>query len=571
MNTVCRSVLFFVASLLLQSSIAHGQEGGGSAATKARLDNLLPQAMRDNNVDMWLHVVPPWNPFGPGVETDPLQLGVSSGYCIFTDRGGDRIERGVFDSFGGIPAQDLYDVIGDETAGMWSAGSRFRDIGKFVADRDPQSIAIDLSGISYADYKQLTDKLGEKYTERIISADDLLADFRPSSVSGRDSRYYQQPEAWTNLIRRDKFDFVLPQVMRDNEIDLWIHVIRDWDLVNLGASAGYGVFADRGGDRIERVLYSYNDDVLDASAYDVVNLIANDDRRFAGLKEFVATRDPKRIGVNFSERLQFADGISFEDYTLLVEAIGDKYAERIVSADILVTNYLSGKVVSELVSFGKSGDALDDRMGSRFEGIEPGVTALNELRGNIFVRNRDGYESLQDNYIIQRGDLVSNPGASAYILREGEIELPPEHQKLWEHAMVVRDILRRNIFPGRTGGETLAILIKKLEEAGYAYTDRDQYNRDLDPDKTQVHLDLHTMGVADELIGPRISPWAPDWVRDLKIPLNHTLTLEYMIHMPVPKWGPGKHLYLPFHDPGVVTERGVEFPYPPIHKIHLVH
>jgi len=269
--------------------------------------------------------------------------------------------------------------------------------------------------------------------------------------------------------------------------------------------------------------------------------------------------------------LQFADGISFEDYTLLVEAIGDKYAERIVSADILVTNYLSEKVVSELVSFGKSGDALDDRMGSRFEGIEPGVTALNELRGNIFVRNRDGYESLQDNYIIQRGDLVSNPGASAYILREGEIELPPEHQKLWEHAMVVRDILRRNIFPGRTGGETLAILIKKLEEAGYAYTDRDQYNRDLDPDKTQVHLDLHTMGVADELIGPRISPWAPDWVRDLKIPLNHTLTLEYMIHMPLTKWGPGKHLYLPFHDPGVVTERGVEFPYPPIHKIHLVH
>ena len=571
MNTVCRSVLFFVASLLLQSSIAHGQQGGGSAATKARLDNLLPQAMRDNNVDMWLHVVPPWNPFGPGVETDPLQLGVNSGYCIFTDRGGDRIERGVFDSFGGIPAQDLYDVIGDETAGMWSAGSRFRDIGEFVADRDPQSIAIDLSGISYADYKQLTDKLGEKYTERIISADDLLADFRPSSVSGRDSRYYQQPEAWTNLIRRDKFDFVLPQVMRDNEIDLWIHVIRDWDLVNLGASAGYGVFADRGGDRIERVLYSYNDDVLDASAYDVVNLIANDDRRFAGLKEFVATRDPKRIGVNFSERLQFADGISFEDFTLLVEAIGDKYAERIVSADILVTNYLSEKVVSELVSFGISGDALDDRMGSRFEGIEPGVTALNELRGNIFVRNRDGHESLQDNYIIQRGDLVSNPGASAYILREGEIELPPEHQKLWEHAMVVRDILRRNIFPGRTGGETLAILIKKLEEAGFAYTDRDQYNRDLDPDKTQVHLDLHTMGVADELIGPRISPWAPDWVRDLKIPLNHTLTLEYMIHMPVPKWGPGKHLYLPFHDPGVVTKRGVEFPYPPIHKIHLVH
>jgi len=57
---------------------------------------------------------------------------------------------------------------------------------------------------------------------------------------------------------------------------------------------------------------------------------------------------------------------------------------------------------------------------------------------------------------------------------------------------------------------------------------------------------------------------------DLRIPTNHTFTLEYMIHMPVPEWGRGKHIYLPFHDPGVVTERGVEFPYPPVHGILVV-
>ena len=58
---------------------------------------------------------------------------------------------------------------------------------------------------------------------------------------------------------------------------------------------------------------------------------------------------------------------------------------------------------------------------------------------------------------------------------------------------------------------------------------------------------------------------------ELRIPLNHTFTLEYMVHMPVPEWGRGKHIYLPFHDSGVVTERGVEFPYPPIDGIYLVH
>ena len=30
-----------------------------------------------------------------------------------------------------------------------------------------------------------------------------------------------------DLIQREKFDVVLPGVMRDNSIDMWIHVIRD--------------------------------------------------------------------------------------------------------------------------------------------------------------------------------------------------------------------------------------------------------------------------------------------------------------------------------------------------------
>jgi hypothetical protein len=31
---------------------------------------------------------------------------------------------------------------------------------------------------------------------------------------------------WNNQIRREKFDLVLPQVMRNNNIDMWIHVMR---------------------------------------------------------------------------------------------------------------------------------------------------------------------------------------------------------------------------------------------------------------------------------------------------------------------------------------------------------
>jgi len=51
-------------------------------------DLILPGAMRDNNVDMWIYVV-------RGDDPLRIDLGVDDGYCVFTDRGGRRIERAV--------------------------------------------------------------------------------------------------------------------------------------------------------------------------------------------------------------------------------------------------------------------------------------------------------------------------------------------------------------------------------------------------------------------------------------------------------------------------------------------
>jgi Xaa-Pro dipeptidase len=70
------------------------------------------------------------------------------------------------------------------------------------------------------------------------------------------------------LVRRDKFDIVLPKAMRENGVDMWIHAMKlgkpDALALDLGigiyleapapsaGSTSYFVFTDRGGDRIER-------------------------------------------------------------------------------------------------------------------------------------------------------------------------------------------------------------------------------------------------------------------------------------------------------------------------------
>ncbi len=53
---------------------------------REKFDNVLPGAMRDNDIDMWIHVIRDGNP-------DPMQLhfGPVSGYIVFTDRGSGRI------------------------------------------------------------------------------------------------------------------------------------------------------------------------------------------------------------------------------------------------------------------------------------------------------------------------------------------------------------------------------------------------------------------------------------------------------------------------------------------------
>jgi len=58
------------------------------------------------------------------------------------------------------------------------------------------------------------------------------------------------------------------------------------------------------------------------------------------------------------------------------------------------------------------------------------------------------------------------------------------------------------------------------------------------------------------------------WNREIKV--NHTFAFEYMVHMPVPKWGKGKHLYACLHDGAIVSENGVEFPYPPTKGIYVI-
>ena len=92
------------------------------------------------------------------------------------------------------------------------------------------------------------------------------------------------------LIRQEKFDLILPGALRDNNVDMWIHVVESGRMDPLALDLGgwteyrvwepvcYYIFTDLGGDRIERIILGGED--LTVSAVQDGKVAAIDIDRF---------------------------------------------------------------------------------------------------------------------------------------------------------------------------------------------------------------------------------------------------------------------------------------------------
>ncbi len=412
-----------------------------------------------------------------------------------------------------------------------------------------------------------------------------------------------------NLIRKEKFDKILPGAMRDNEIDMWIHVIRRGDpdafALDFGATMGHIIFSDRGGDRIERAIFGISfAPVADRSVYDI-----------RGSEEDIAThvaeRDPTRIAVNMSESLTHADGLSHTGYKKLTILLGAKYAKRLVSSEDVITDFRVRRVQTEIITFAKACELQRLIMEAALSSIKPGVTTREDLGwwandqllaqgiepsyfgvGKPGVQHSevsDRSEIRKPDYIFQRGDLISwdwgirylNFGTDykrkVYILREGETALPASIQKAWDRGINAREIIRKSFTPGRTAGETLKMIVTALEKAGFVYTPFTDTDKDGeiiqsmgDSDKSGFSIDCHCVGNtgnSEIAVGPSMAPFRPQRAH-LIIQPNNLIAFEFIIHTWIPEWK--ERLAINFEDNAVVTPNGVEALYPRNEKMILI-
>ena len=345
---------------------------------------------------------------------------------------------------------------------------------------------------------------------------------------------------WNHRIRREKFDIVLPEVMRRSDVDMWIHVMREavpdpFGAEEFGSTSGVFVFTDRGGDRIERAILgrrwgaSHAGEtwrvhwetklVEESGAYDILAdpvLVKQPpggpeteyDYRFEGLREFVRERNPRRIAVNFKFELgpyptttRAADGLSHTDYLLLAEELGERYANRIVSSEYVLMEYIASKVPSEIELLKKMRRDEDERVSAAFEQIVPGVTKNRDVGLTVFRRRGTGVSQRgrtpgHEDVVIEGGDIVAAPsqGTFAYVLREGETEPPADIQKLWSEYRKIDAILADAIRVGVTPREIVSSYTERFVEEGILLRD------------VQLHLSSPSSHVPSPHRGPQSGP-----------------------------------------------------------------
>lgn len=425
------------------------------------------------------------------------------------------------------------------------------------------------------------------------------------------------------LIRNDKLDLILPGAMRDNGVDMWIHVTRAggiWahgsgDLMtqHFGNTNGYLIFTDRG-DRIERAVFgdpgavenidvhgsrrvaqaldNYNYDNYDP--YDVFDFEAPG--VFDEIRQFIAERDPQVIAVNTSKWLPVADGISHSSYERLVQILGPEYSSRLVSAENVILDFISRRTAREVAAQAHTLAVARQITLGRIRSIVPGQTTIGDVRGRIYYTVEGERKAPPDirwwindpSHVYRPGDFFAT-GAGyehmgfgvdtkvhVYILRDGETEPPEFIQRVWDLGKRAQAIMRPHVRVGMTARESMDAMVAALEAEGFIHTPfvdigvedyRIAQRMLADTDRPGIYLDLHAFGNSGDY-GPSISAFRPDTLH-LKFPLNHIFAFEYAVHANIAE-RPGYPMSINFSNPQVVTPLGVEWIQPPNDEIVLI-
>ncbi len=372
-----------------------------------------------------------------------------------------------------------------------------------------------------------------------------------------------------NEVLRERLDELLPRLMRETGIDMWLVLNREYaedpvyfslvpDPVFAARRTTMLVFFDRGEEEgVERLTVSrYGLGDLYEGAWEGGDL----EEQWVRLAEVIRERDPRKIAVNTSRHWAVADGLTAGLHERLTEALGPKLSARLVSAEDLVVRWLETRTARELeiyphvVALARSiiAEAFSERV------ITPGVTTTDDVAWYIRQRYADldlpiwfmpdvdlqrrGGECEADSPfcggssdVIRRGDILhtdvgicylrlcTDTQEMGYVLRPGEKSVPRGLVEAMAVGNRWQDLLTAEFATGLTGNEILARAAAAAEAEGIVFS-----------------IYSHPIGLFGHAPGPTIGMWdnqGPTPVKgDWRLYPDTAYAIEGNVKVELPEW-----------------------------------
>ena len=390
-------------------------------------------------------------------------------------------------------------------------------------------------------------------------------------------------------IQKDRFDNLLPQLMEETGIDMWVIITREYNedpviktllpptWLNARRRTILAFHYDKKSKKLEKVAiarYSFGKNIPSIWNKE------EEPNQMKALAKFIEEKNPEKIGLNFSDHFALADGIVKTDYELFLDNLPSKLSKRVVSAEELAIRWIETRTEKEMIIYDQLVEITHGIINEAFSTnvITPGVTTTDDVvwwmrekvkklglktwfHPTIDVQrneNSDLYafdgESKFD--IILPGDLIhcdfgityltlnTDCQELAYVLKPDETEAPDYLVKALDEGNRVQDIFTDLFEHKKTGNQILKEALEQGRNEGY---------------RPQIYT--HPLGTFGHSAGTTLGMWDSQggvpFTGDFPMNYNTVYAIELNTKVFIKEWD--KDIRVMLEEAGVFEETGFRY------------
>tara|TARA_B100000003_G_scaffold61081_1_gene54596 strand:- start:1556 stop:2887 length:1332 start_codon:yes stop_codon:yes gene_type:complete len=390
-------------------------------------------------------------------------------------------------------------------------------------------------------------------------------------------------------IQKDRFDNLLPKLMEETGIDMWVIITREYNedpviktllpptWLNARRRTILAFHYDKKSKDLEKVAiarYSFGKNIPSIWNKE------EEPNQMKALAKFIEEKNPEKIGLNFSDHFALADGIVKTDYELFLDNLPSKLSKRVVSAEELAIRWIETRTEKEMIIYDQLVEITHGIINEAFSTnvITPGVTTTDDVvwwmrekvkklglktwfHPTIDVQrneNSDLYafdgESKFD--IIQPGDLIhcdfgityltlnTDCQELAYVLKPDETEAPDYLVKALDEGNRVQDIFTDLFEHKKTGNQILKEALEQGRNEGY---------------RPQIYT--HPLGTFGHSAGTTLGMWDSQggvpFTGDFPMNYNTVYAIELNTKVFIKEWN--KDIRVMLEEAGVFEETGFRY------------